>query len=325
MAMETENATVATYFIILGFPSLQKLQLLFFFVVLTIYLLTLAGHILIIILVHIDSCLHTPMYFYLSNFSFLEIWYTSNIIPKMLKVFLGNDRSITYTGCITQLYFFMSLVTAECFILAIMACDRYLAICHPLQYPTLMNNRVCLRLALCSWVGSFLVIIPPLISLCKLSFCGPNEINHFFCDVSPLLKLSCVDPHEAETVDFVVATSVLVSSIVPVVVSYALIIVTILKMPSATGRQKAFSTCGSHLVVVSVFFGTLIYMYARPASLDSADFSKVLSVFYTVVTPMLNPVIYCLRNKEVKEALRRAVKCSHALLGSFFSRVLPLS
>ncbi|XP_006039380.1 olfactory receptor 226-like [Alligator sinensis] len=273
---------MATYFIILGFPSLQKLHLLLFFVVLTIYLLTLAGHTLIILLVRVDSRLHTPMYFYLSNFSFLEIWYTSNIIPKMLKmlkVFLGNDKSITYTGCITQLYFFMSLATAECFILAIMACDRYLAICHPLQYSTLMNNRVCLQLSLCSWVGAFLVIIPPLISLCKLSFCGPNEINHFFCDVSPLLKLSCVDPHEAETVDFVVATGVLVSSIVPVVVSYALIIVTILKMPSATGRQKAFSTCGSHLVVVSVFFGTLTFMYARPASLDSVDFNKVLSIF----------------------------------------------
>ncbi|XP_059587300.1 olfactory receptor 6B9-like [Alligator mississippiensis] len=322
--MGNGNTTVATYFIILGFPSLQKLQLLFFFVVLTIYLLTLAGHILIIVLVHVDSHLHTPMYFYLSNFSFLEIWYTSNIIPKMLKVFLGNDKSITYTGCITQLYFFISLATAECFILAIMACDRYLAICHPLQYSTLMNNRVCLQLSLCSWVGAFLINIPPLISLCMMPFCEPNEINHFFCDVSPLLKLSCVDPYETETVDFVVATSVLVSSIVPVVVSYALIIVTILKMPSATGRQKAFSTCGSHLVVVSVFFGTLIFMYARPASLDSVDFNKVLSIFYTVVTPMLNPVIYCLRNKEVKEALRRAVKGRHALLGSFFSRVLPL-
>ncbi|CAM4628171.1 unnamed protein product [Lepidochelys olivacea] len=308
--MEVWNTTIVTHFIILGFPSLQKLQLLLFFVGLIIYLMTLSGHIVIITIVRLDLRLHTPMYFFLSNFSFLEIWYTSNIVPKMLQVFLATDRSISYAGCLAQLYFLITLGTAECFILAIMAYDRYLAICNPLRYPILMNNRVCVRLAICSWIGAFVVNVPPLVSLCKLPFCGPNEINHFFCDAPPLLKLSCRDPRKAETVNFIVATSVIVSSFLLIVVSYVLIIVTILQIPSALGRQKAFSTCGSHLAVVTIFFGTLMFMYVRPTSSyskDSVNFNKLVSIFYTVVTPMLNPIIYCLRNKEVKEALRKAV------------------
>ncbi|XP_014456762.1 olfactory receptor 6N1-like [Alligator mississippiensis] len=314
--MESGNTTTVTHFIILGFPSLQNVQLLLFFMGLVIYLLTLSGHIVIIIIVRIDSRLHNPMYFFLSNFSFLEIWYTSNIIPKMLEVFLQKNKSISYTGCLTQLYFLITLGTAECFILAIMAYDRYLAICHPLRYPILMNSKICLHLALCPWVGAFLVNIPPLVLFCKLPFCGPNKINHFFCDALPLLKLSCMDTHEAEVVDFIVATSVIVSSFLLILVSYVFIIIAVLKIPSTTGRQKAFSTCGSHLAVVTIFYGTLMFMYVRPTSsysLDSVDFNKVVSLFYTVVTPMLNPIIYCLRNKEVKEALKRAVRVKCAL------------
>ncbi|XP_006122830.2 olfactory receptor 6F1-like [Pelodiscus sinensis] len=308
--MRAGNATLVTHFIILGFPSLQKLQLLLFLAGLVIYLVTLSGHIIIILIVRIDRRLHTPMYFFLSHFSFLEIWYTSNIIPKMLEGFLDKDKSISYTGCIAQMYFFISLGTAECFILAIMAYDRYVAICNPLRYPILMSNSVCFRLAMSSWVGAFLVNVPPLVSVCKLPFCGPNQINHFFCDTSPLLKLSCMDPREVETINFIVATGVIVSSFLLIMVSYVLILVTILKIPSATGRQKAFSTCGSHLAVVAIFFGTLMFMYVRPTSSDSnnlVNFNKVVSMFYTVVTPMLNPVIYCLRNKEVQEALRKAM------------------
>ncbi|XP_048372511.1 olfactory receptor 6F1-like [Sphaerodactylus townsendi] len=305
------NITTVTHFIILGFPTLKKLQLLLFVVGLTVYILTLCGHLIIITIVRTDQRLHTPMYFFLSNFSFLEIWYTSNIVPKMLEVFLDKDKTITYTGCITQLYFLITFGTAECFILAIMAYDRYLAICNPLRYPTLMNNKVCLQLAVCAWVGAFIINIPPLVSLCQLPFCGPNEINHFFCDAPPLLKLSCIKPHAAELSNFIVATSVIVSSFLLILVSYIFIIITVLKIPSSSGRQKAFSTCGSHLAVVMIFYGTLMFMYVRPTSnfsVDSVNFNKVVSMFYTVITPLLNPIIYCLRNKEVKEALQKALR-----------------
>ncbi|XP_054849869.1 olfactory receptor 11L1-like [Eublepharis macularius] len=311
------NITTVTHFIILGFPALKKLQLLLFFVGLAVYILTLGGHLIIITIVRIDQRLHTPMYFFLSNFSFLEIWYTSNIVPKMLEVLLDKDKTITYSGCITQLYFLITFGTAECFILAIMAYDRYLAICNPLRYPILMNNKVCLQLAVCSWAGAFIINIPPLISLCRLPFCGPNEINHFFCDAPPLLKLSCIKPHVAELCNFIVATSVIVSSFFLILISYILIIITVLKIPSSSGRQKAFSTCGSHLAVVTIFYGTLMFMYVRPTSnfsVDSVNFNKVISMFYTVIIPMLNPIIYCLRNKEVKDALQKAVRGKCMLL-----------
>ncbi|KAM9120717.1 olfactory receptor 6B9-like [Pangshura tecta] len=299
------NTTLVTHFLTPGFPSLQKLQLLLFFVGLIIYLVTLSGHIVIITTVHLDLRLHTPMYFFLSNFSFLEIWCTSNIVPKMLQVSLAADRSISYAGCITQLYFLITLGTAECFILAIMAYDHYLAVCNLLCYPILMNNRICVRLAVCSWVGAFVVSVPPLVSLYKPPFCGPNEINHIFCDAPP-----CKGPCEAETVNFVVATGVIVSSFLLIMVLYILIIVTILKIPSATGCWKTFSTCGSHLAVVAIFYGTLIFVYVRLTSKysnNSVNFNKLVSMFYILVTPMLNPIIYCLRNKEFKEALRKAV------------------
>nr|XP_028560162.1 olfactory receptor 6B2-like [Podarcis muralis] len=314
--MLTGNQTAVTHFIILGFPSLKNLQLLLFFMGLVVYILTLCGHLIIITIVRIDQHLQTPMYFFLSNFSFLEIWYTSNIVPKMLEVFLDKNKSITYAGCITQLYFLITLGTAECFILAIMAFDRYLAICNPLRYPTLMNDKVCLKLAVSSWIGAFIVNIPPLVALCRLPFCGPNEINHFFCDAPPLLKLSCTSPHEAELSNFIVATSVIVSSFLLILISYILILIAVLKIPSSTGRQKAFSTCGSHLVVVTIFYGTLMFMYVRPTSnfsIDSVNFNKIVSMFYTVVTPMLNPIIYCLRNKEVKDALRKAISGKRVL------------
>uniref|UniRef100_A0A8C3XSB1 Olfactory receptor n=1 Tax=Chelydra serpentina TaxID=8475 RepID=A0A8C3XSB1_CHESE len=304
--MEEANQTEVTEFILMGFSASPELQWILFVMFLIIYLLTIVTNTSIIAIVRSCPSLHCPMYVLLSNLSFLEIWYTSVMVPKMLAGLL----SISYAGCITQLYFLITLGTAECFILAIMAYDRYLAICNPLRYPILMNNRVCVRLAICSWVGAFIVNVPPLVSLCKLPFCGPNEINHFFCDAPPLLKLSCRDPREAETVNFIVATSVIVSSFLLIVVSYILIIVTILKIPSALGRRKAFSTCGCHLAVVAIFYGTLMFMYVRPTSSysnDSVNFNKLVSMFYTVVTPMLNPIIYCLRNKEVKESLRKAV------------------
>ncbi|XP_074838263.1 olfactory receptor 6M1-like [Carettochelys insculpta] len=319
------NTTAVTTFIIRGFPSLQELSFLPFLGGLIIYLLTLSGHIVIITIVCIDCHLHIPMYFFLSNFSFLEIWYSSNIIPKMLEGFLATEKSISYAGCITQLYLFIALGTAECFTLAIMAYDRYLAICHPLRYPILMNQRVCLRLAVGSWVGAFLVNVPPLVSVCKMPFCGPNEINHFFCDAVPLLQLSCVNPREAETVNFIVATGIIVSSFLLILVSYVLIIGAVLKIPSATGRQKAFSTCTAHLAVVAIFFGTLVFMYVRPTSRtsdDPVDFNKVVSVFYTAVTPLLNPIIYCLRNKDVQESLRKVLmwRCLQLPKGSNISR-----
>ncbi|KAK9397237.1 olfactory receptor [Crotalus adamanteus] len=310
--MIISNKIIVIHFIISGFPSLKNFQFLLFFVGLLIYVLTLNGHLIIISIVYIDRHLHIPMYFFLSNF-FLEIWYTSNIIPKMLEVFLTKNKYITYTGCIAQLYFLISFGIAECFIVAIMAFDRYLAICNPLRYQNLMNNNICHQMAACSWIGAFLINIPPLVALSRLPFCGPNEINHFS---SPLLKLSCVNPHEAELFNFIVATSVIVSSFSLILVSYILIIVTILKIPSTTGRGKAFSTCGSHLAVVAIFYGTLMFMYVCPTSKtlnSSVIFNKIVSVFYTVVTPMLSPIIFCLRYKEVKKALKRVISRKHGL------------
>ncbi|KAM6448871.1 olfactory receptor 6B1-like [Liasis olivaceus] len=303
--MEVRNQTRIQTFILLGFPTVLELQRLLFVVFLLIYILTVLENAIIIILIRTNSQLQKPMYLFLSHLSFLETWYISVTVPKLLINFLATDKSISYAGCMAQLYFFISLASTECVLLAVMAYDRYVAICHPLRYPVIMTAQLCLQLAVGSWLAGFLNSMLKVSFISRLSFCGPNVINHFFCDISPLLNLSCSDRTVAELVDFVFALLILTIPLSVTIGSYVFIIGTILRIPTTQGKRKAFSTCASHLTVVIMFYSGTLFMYARPRRIHSFNINKFVSVVYTIVTPMLNPCIYCLRNQDVKEALKK--------------------
>ncbi|NXL93833.1 OR6B1 protein, partial [Alectura lathami] len=303
--MKKNNSTHFQEFILLGFPTVMGLQMLLFVIFSVAYMLTVLENILIIILIKMSYQLHKPMYFFLSNLSFLEAWYISVTVPKLLMNFLVQNKNISFGGCMTQLYFFSSLICTECVLLAVMAYDRYVAICNPLRYPVIMNHRLCMQLATCSWLTGFLVSMLKVFFISQLPFCGSNIINHFFCDISPLLNISCVDMTIAEIVDFVLALLILLIPLSVIIISYICIISTILRIPTAQGRTKAFSTCISHLAVVIIFFSVTLFMYARPKRIHPFDLNKLVSVVYTIVTPMLNPFIYCLRNQEVRGALKK--------------------
>ncbi|XP_030395534.1 olfactory receptor 11L1-like [Gopherus evgoodei] len=300
------NQTSVTEFILLGFNNISELQTLLFLLFLVIYIVTMAGNILIVMVVMADQHLHTPMYFFLGNLSCFEICYTSTILPRMLASLLTGDRTISIRNCFLQYYFFAFLVLAECYLLSVMSYDQYLAICKALRYAALMNGNVCAMLAAASWVSGFLAstIITSLIS--QFIFCGPNEIDHFFCDFNPIIKLSCSDTHLAELAILILA-SIFTQLPFLTLKSYVYIILSILRIPSTTGRQKAFSTCSSHLIVVTIFYGTIIIVYLLPKTNTLKALNKVFSVFYTVLTPLVNPLIYSLRNREVKKALQKAV------------------
>ncbi|XP_065421296.1 olfactory receptor 6B1 [Chrysemys picta bellii] len=304
--MEWENNTRFQEFILMGFPTVPELQVLLFMGFLVAYLLTLLENVVIITLIKTNDNLHKPMYFFLSNLSFLEAWYITVTVPKLLVNFLLESKSISFVGCMTQLYFFSSLICTECVLLAVMAYDRYVAICNPLRYPVMMTHQLCLQLAVGSWLVGFLASMLKVIFISQLSFCGSNVINHFFCDISPLLNMACTDMTVAEIVDFILALFILLVPLSITIVSYVCIIGSILRIPTAQGKRKAFSTCASHLTVVVIFFSATLFMYARPKRIHPFDLNKLVSVVYTIVTPMLNPFIYCLRNQEVKGALRRA-------------------
>ncbi|XP_030398647.1 olfactory receptor 11A1-like [Gopherus evgoodei] len=295
---EEDNQTIITEYILLGFGNLPELQILLFLVFLVIYIVTMSGNILIVALVVADQHLHTPMYFFLGNLSCLETCYTLTILPRLLASLLTGDRTISVSGCFAQFYCFGCLITTECYLLAVMSYDRYLAICKPLHYATLMNSRLCLQLATESWISEFLTCVITMWFMLQLTFCGPNEIDHFF---------SCSDTSMITLVSFILASINTPCPFLLTVTSYVCIIATILRIPSTTGRQKAFSTCSSHLIVVTVFYGTLMTVYLLPKTKTLKALNKVFSVFYTVLTPMLNPLIYNLRNKEVKEALRKVI------------------
>uniref|UniRef100_A0A674JJI0 Olfactory receptor 1019-like n=1 Tax=Terrapene triunguis TaxID=2587831 RepID=A0A674JJI0_9SAUR len=298
---------LATEFILSGLTDHPELQVPLFVVFLLIYGITLVGNGGMILLIKIDPPLHTPMYFFLSNLSFCDLCFSSIISPKMLLNFLSQRKSISYTACVVQMYLFYAFSDVECLLLAVMAYDCYVAICNPLLYTVTMSRQFCKQLV----AGVYAVgLVDSMIYACFtfwLSFCSSNIINHFFCDIPPLLALSCSDTRINEIVMFTLACCIIVSSLVIVLLSYVYITSTILQIRSAEGQHKAFSTCTFHLTAVVLLFGTLLFMYLRPTSSYSMDTDKVASVFYTLVIPMLNPLIYSLRNTEVKDALRKAM------------------
>ncbi|PKU34442.1 olfactory receptor 10a4-like [Limosa lapponica baueri] len=301
------NQTVVTYFQFLPFSSIPEIQGSLFCLVLLMYLSTLVGNILIIVITVVDAALHSPMYFFLKNLSFLEIGYTTSTIPKMLVNFFTKRKDISFLGCATQLYAFSVLGITECCLLAAMAYDRYLAICHPLHYTTMMSWNMCFLLSAVSWLIGVLVALGQTTFIFTLPYCGPNRINHFFCDLLPLLKLACTDTYKNEIATYIIAVLFITVPFLLIVVSYIQILHTIFSMPSAGGKRKTFSTCSSHLVVVTLFYGSGIVTYLRPKAFYSSSSNKLLSLSYTLMSPMMNPLIYSLRNKEVKQALKRLI------------------
>ncbi|CAI9153103.1 unnamed protein product [Rangifer tarandus platyrhynchus] len=308
--MEAANRTTVTEFIILGLTDNVTLRAIFFVIFLGVYVVTIVGNISIIILIRSSPQLHTPMYLFLSHLAFVDIGYSTSVTPIMLMSFLKERTAIPITGCIVQLASDVAFGTTECFLLATMAYDRYVAICSPLLYSTQMSPVVCFLLLGASYLGGCMNASSFTGCLMNLSFCGPNKINHFFfnhffCDFAPLVELSCSDTSIPAVVTSFTAGSIIVVTAVVIAVSYIYILITILRMHSTEGRHKAFSTCTSHLTAVTLFYGTITFIYVMPKSSYSTDQNKVVSVFYMVVIPMLNPLIYSLRNNEIKGALKR--------------------
>ncbi|XP_014698992.2 olfactory receptor 5M8 [Equus asinus] len=299
------NFTSVTEFILLGLTNSLELQIPLFLLFLAIYMATVAGNLGMIILIQVNARLHTPMYFFLSHLSFVDLCFSSNVTPKMLEIFLSEKKTISYPACLVQCYFFIALVHVEIYILAVMAFDRYVAICNPLLYGSKMSSGVCKSLITVPYVYGVLTGLMETMWTYNLAFCGPNEINHFYCADPPLIKLACSDTYNKEMSMFVVAGCNLSTSLLFILISYLYIFPSILKIHSTEGRHKAVSTCGSHLTAVTIFYATLFFMYLRPPSKESVEQGKMVAVFYTSVIPMLNPMIYSLRNKEVKEALTR--------------------
>ncbi|XP_021010362.1 olfactory receptor 6C70-like [Mus caroli] len=299
---EMKNHTRQIEFILLGLTDNPQLQTVIFVSLLLNYLLSMLGNLSIIALTLLDPILKTPMYFFLRNFSFLEILFTTTCIPRFLITIVTKEKTISYSGCVCQLFFYIFLGATEFFFLAIMSYDRYIAICKPLHYASIMNSNVCHQLVLGSWVTGFLVIFPPLIIGLDLDFCASNIIDHFLCDVSPLLQLSCSDTKLLEVMAFILALMTLIVTLVIVILSYAHIVKTIMKFPSAQQKKKAFSTCSSHMIVVSLTYGSCILIYIKPSANERVTLSKGIAVLNTSVAPLLNPFIYTLRNKQVKQA-----------------------
>uniref|UniRef100_A0A8C5K8G2 Olfactory receptor 1030-like n=1 Tax=Jaculus jaculus TaxID=51337 RepID=A0A8C5K8G2_JACJA len=300
-----KNYTTVTEFILLGLTGRADLQPVLFVVFLVIYLVTVTGNVSMMFLIRSDSKLHTPMYFFLSHLSFVDLCYVTTVAPQMLANFLSKRKSISFTGCIIQFHCFIALIITDYYMLAVMAYDHYMAICKPLLYTSKMSRGVCLCLVVTPYTYGFVNGLIQTILMLRLSFCGPNEINHFYCADPPLMVLACSDTYVKKTAMFVVAGSNLTCSLTIILISYIFIFTAILRIHSAEGRHKAFSTCGSHLTAVTIFFGTLFCMHLRPPSETSVEQGKIVAVFYIFVSPMLNPFIYSLRNKDVKNAIKR--------------------
>ncbi|KAG9470656.1 hypothetical protein GDO78_017092 [Eleutherodactylus coqui] len=302
------NQTAVTSFIILGFSAFTDAYLPFFFVFLLVYLATLTGNGAVVYIVCSDCTLHSPMYFFLCNLSILEMVYSSVTLPKVLANLLSKDKTVSFFGCAVQMFFFLSLGTTECLLLAVMAFDRFTAICRPLYYSSVMSSHNCCRLSAFSWLSGALLSMGQTIFIFSLPYCGPNVIDHFFCDIPPVLKLACSDTYLNEVAIFSVCVAILLTPFLLILGSYTQIISTLLKMTTVYSRSKAYSTCVSHLTSVTLFYGTASFMYLRPRSLYSLGTDRFLSLFYSVITPMLNPLIYTLRNQEVKTSFLRFLR-----------------
>ncbi|XP_077632079.1 olfactory receptor 2W3 isoform X1 [Crocuta crocuta] len=303
--MDGTNDSTQGNFILLGFSDRPQLERILFVVLLIAYLLTLVGNTTIILVSRLDPHLHTPMYFFLTHLSFLDLSFTTSSIPQLLYNLNGRDKTISYTGCAIQLFLFLGLGGVECLLLAVMAYDRFVAVCKPLHYLVIMNPRLCMGLVLVTWgcgIANSLAMSPVTLQLPR---CGRRSVDHFLCEMPALIRIACVNTAAVEGTVFVLAVGIVLSPLVFILVSYGYIVRAVLHIQSVSGRQKAFNTCGSHLTVVSLFYGNIIYMYMQPGNSSSQDQGKFLTLFYNIVTPLLNPLIYTLRNKEVKGALRR--------------------
>ncbi|XP_076971135.1 olfactory receptor 5AN1-like [Tamandua tetradactyla] len=299
------NITRITYFILLGFSDFPSILAVLFIIFLLIYITTVTWNLCLIVLIRMDSHLHTPMYFFLSNLSFIDICYVTSTAPDMLFNFFQQQRTISFVGCMVQYFIFSSMGLSESCLLAVMAYDRYATICKPLLYSSIMSPSLCSRMTLGLYMAGLSGSLPQLCALLQLHFCGPNVIRHFFCDLPQLLKLSCTDPFFVQIMLAILTITYGIASAIIVMLSYGYIVLSIMKITSAKGRSKAFNTCASHVTTVSLFCTSICFVYFSFSSGGSSSFDRFSSFFYTIFIPMLNPVIYSLRNKEIKEALKR--------------------
>ncbi|XP_045338502.1 olfactory receptor 5L1-like [Leopardus geoffroyi] len=316
--MGTGNCSSVTEFILLGFAEAPELRVALFSVFLLIYGVTVLGNVGMMAVIQVSCHLHTPMYFFLSHLSFVDFCYSAVIVPKVLSSILKEDKAVSFLGCMVQFYFFCTYAITEVFLLAVMAYDRFVAICNPLLYTVTMSRNLCVELVSCCYLYGMVCSLIHLCLALEIPSYRSNVIDHFFCDLPPLLSLACSDVTMNELMVFIVATFNEITTLVIILTSYLLILITILRMHSAEGRRKAFSTCASHLTAIFVFHGTILFTYCRPSSGNSMDTDKVATVLYTVVIPMLNPLIYSLRNKDVKEALKKVLG-SRLPFGKLFS------
>ncbi|XP_076795410.1 olfactory receptor 2B2-like [Arvicanthis niloticus] len=303
--MSVANESISWEFILLGFSDRPWLELPFFVVFLVSYILTIFGNIMIILVSRLDSKLHTPMYFFLTNLSLLDLCYTTSIVPQMLVHICSTRKVISYGSCVAQLFISLSLGCTECFLLVVMSIDRFVAICRPLLYSVLMHQRRCFHLAATCWISGFSNSVLHSTWTLQIPLCGHKKMDHFFCEIPALLRLSCVDTTAIESELFFISVIFLLIPVTLILISYGFIVQAVLRIRSAEGRRKAFGTCGSHLIVVVLFYGTGTYMYLQPPSPNSKDRGKMVSLFYGIIAPMLNPLIYTLRNKEVKGAFKK--------------------
>ncbi|KAG9467207.1 hypothetical protein GDO78_015416 [Eleutherodactylus coqui] len=309
--IQEDNLTAVTEFFLLGFQGSRCLRMFLFCSLFVVFGVTICGNLLIITLVSTSKSLHTPMYFYISQLSITDILLSTDIVPNMLHILLNNGAAIIFAGCMTQFYFFGVSETSECFLLTLMSYDRYVAICNPLHYTSIMTRDYCVKLTTACWLLVIFISVMIIYAPSTLTFCGPNIIDHFFCDLIPLLEIACSDIFIVQLQNSILSIPTLIIPIIIIVASYVHIISSILKIPSNISRQKAFSTCSSHLIVVSIFYCSLVVVYFFPTKGQSSTISKVLSLLYTVLSPLINPIIYSLRNKDIKKALQETIhKCT---------------
>ncbi|XP_014938819.2 olfactory receptor 2W1-like [Acinonyx jubatus] len=306
--MGQNNYTSLHGFILLGFSDHPKLEMVLSGVVTLFYFIMWVGNTAIILASLLDSHLHTPMYCFLRNLSFLDLCFTTSIIPQMLVNLWGPDKTISYVGCVTQLYVYMWLGSTECLLLAVMSYDRFTAICKPLHYLVIMNPHVCLKMIITVWSISLAVSVLLCTLTLNLPRCGNNLLDHFLCELPAMIKIACIDTTTVEMSVFALGIVIVLTPLGLILISYGYIAKAVLRIKSKEGQQKAINTCGSHLTVVSIFYGTIIYMYLQPGNSVSKDQGKFLTLFYTIITPSLNPLIYTLRNKDMKNALRKLVR-----------------